>query len=99
MKVAYHPEAQKELDETGAFYESRIPGLGGRFVDEVERASALLEEFPEIGRQLDRVFRQLSLRRYPYSLIYSAESDCVWIVAVAHNRRRPGYWRRRVGGT
>lgn len=95
MRVEFHPEARWEVEETGNYYESRMTGLGERFVEELERASDLLAEFPEIGRRLEGVFRQLFLHRYPYSLIYSVEAQRIWIVAVAHHRRRPGYWRRR----
>ena len=95
MKSEFHPEAEQEFIEASVFYESRVPGLGERFIAEVERAAELLTERPEIGQRIDQVFRRMVLRRFPYLLIYSVEAEEIRIVAVAHQRRPPGYWRGR----
>ena len=95
MKVKFHPAAEKELIETSAFYDNEVPGLGERFVAEVERAITLVVERPNIGEKIDKGRRRMVLARFPYSLIYSTESNDLWILAIAHQRRHPGYWRGR----
>ena len=95
MKAEFHREAEQEFIEASVFYDWRVPGLGESFIAEVERAAELLTQRPEIGQRLDQVFRRMVLRRFPYLLIYSIEPEKIWIVAVAHQRRRPGYWRGR----
>jgi plasmid stabilization system protein ParE len=92
MGVGYHPEASQELVAAALFYHEQAPGLGGEFLDEVEHTESFLVQFPAVGRVLRGDIRRLSLRRFPYDLIYQLRGDHLWILAVAHQRRRPGYW-------
>jgi len=96
VKAVFHPKATEEFIEASLFYGRQVPGLGGAFVTEVERSVKLLVDQPEIGQIIDAELRRLVLYRFPYSLIYSIERNKIWIVAVAHQRRRPGYWRARL---
>lgn len=96
MKVEFHPAASDEVDDSAAHYEGLIGGLGTRFIEEVERASELLESYPEIGQELDSDIRHFVLADFPHSLIYAIEPGLVWVLAVAHHKRRPGYWKNRV---
>jgi toxin ParE1/3/4 len=95
MNLEFHPEAELELIETAEYYESQVPGLGERFESEVRRAIDLLLAHPEIGSQADPVLRKLVLNRFPFTLFYSMTSEVLRIEVVAHQRRRPEYWRSR----
>jgi plasmid stabilization system protein ParE len=95
MRLEFHPEAELELIEAAVFYNLQVPGLGTRFEAEVIRATRLLLEQPQIGRPADPNLREFSLRRFPFTLIYSATEETLRIEAVAHQRRLPGYWRAR----
>ena len=95
MKVVFHPAASDEIVETTAYYEDEVPGLGDGFITEVKKVIEVLNDQPEIGQRVGEQFRRIILARFPYSLIYSIESDRIWVVAVAHHRRRPGYWQGR----
>ena len=96
MRLEFHPEAEQEFLESVSRYEAEVPGLGERFDAEVQKASALLLEYPEIGPPVEGELRKLVLDRFPYYLIYSLSSETVHIVAVAHERRKPGYWFERI---
>ncbi len=96
MRLEFHPEAEQEFVESVSRYEAEVPGLGERFDAEVQKASALLLEYPEIGPPVEGELRKLVLDRFPYYLIYSRSSETVHIVAVAHERRKPGYWLERI---
>ena len=96
MNLEFHPEAELELTEAALYYELEVPGLGERLGAEVRRATDLLLEQPELGHRIDPDLRQLVLRRFPFTLIYSASPGVLYVVAVAHDKRRPGYWRTRV---
>jgi hypothetical protein len=72
-----------------------VPGLGSRFIDELEVMEALLTERSAIGEQIDKKFRCAVFRKYPFSLIYTVQEARILVVAVAHQRRLPGYWRDR----
>lgn len=96
MTVGFHPIADQELTEAGRFYEGRAEGLGSRFLDAAERAVQLLEVHPELGRPLSKSIRGLPVPQFPYTVVYRIESDRLFVVAVAHFRRRPKYWTGRV---
>lgn len=96
MKLEFHPEAEVELIEAAAHFELQVPGLGERFEAEVRRAMEILLEHPEIGAPADPGLRRLVLNRFPFTLYYSATPDVLRIEVVAHQNRRPGYWRTRV---
>ncbi|MBI1733411.1 MAG: type II toxin-antitoxin system RelE/ParE family toxin [Gammaproteobacteria bacterium] len=96
MYAELHPDADREFIEHALFYERREPGLGHRFIDEIERGIALLVSQPQIGPELDEELRYFVLDDFPFSLIYRIEPERIWIVAVAHQSRRPGYWRERI---
>ena len=72
--------------------EQRVAGLGRRFYAEVRRTENLIARFPESSQELSPGLRKRALRTFPFSLIYSIEKDGLLILAVAHQRRRPGYW-------
>ena len=96
MKYEFHPEAELELYEAATFYEVGMSGLGDDFSDEVERVINLLLEHPELGAQVDEHLRHFVLRRFPFSVVYAATEDRVYIVAIAHGSREPEYWKTRV---
>jgi toxin ParE1/3/4 len=96
MKAEFHPTASDEIVETTAYYEGEVPGLGDRFIAEVESITEVLCDQPNIGQSVGDKLRRILLARFPYSLIYSIESERIWVIAVAHHRRRPGYWQERL---
>lgn len=89
------PLAEEELGEAAAYYEAAKRGLGDRFLDDVQAVIKALHRNPEIGHRLDAHLRRALLRNFPYALIYALEKEGLLIVAVSHQRRRPGYWARR----
>jgi toxin ParE1/3/4 len=97
MNYEFHPEAEQEFIETAARYELEIPGLGTRFGAEVNRVIELLLDNPKIGALIDKEMRHFVLRRFPHSIIYAVVSESLYILAVAHGSREPGYWQLRKG--
>jgi len=95
MVVEFHPAAEQELDAAAEFYEELQEGLGQGLLDEVEDVCALISEYSAIGRKVDRLHRTVPLRRFPFALFYRTSGMRLQVVAVAHERKRPGYWRSR----
>jgi len=95
MRIEFHPKASEELETSSRFYEAKVIGLGNEFLDEVERMIKVLNDTPMLGIELENPFRRAVLRRFPFSLIYTAEENVLWIVAVAHQKLKPGYWKAR----
>jgi toxin ParE1/3/4 len=96
MTPVFHPAAEQELAAAMEIGEERGWGLGAELLIEVRRIVALLCETPNIGEPLDLRRRRFPLRRFPFGLIYRVEGDTLRILALAHRRQRPGYWRGRV---
>ena len=88
--------AEEEMTEAAIFYEDQAHGLGSEFLDDVQSSIDRLRDNPMIGHALTGELRRSLLSRFPYSLIYVIKPDDLLIIAVAHQRRRPGYWRERV---
>jgi len=95
VRATFHPAAAQELTAAAQGYEQRAAGLGREFNAEAKRAAALLCQTPLIGEPLDPTHRRFPLRRFPFALIFRVDGDALRIVAVAHRRRRPNYWRGR----
>ena len=96
MQVELHPDADRELIEHALFYERSEPGLGSCFLSEIESGIGLLLSQPDMGFSLDDELRAFFLNNFPFTLVYKAETERLWIVAVAHQRRRPDYWQERL---
>ena len=93
--VGFHPEAEAEFIAAAQRYEGQAENLGLDFIAAVERTYRRLMTFPESGHLFGRRLRRVLVPGFPYGLLYRAEPDQIFIVAVAHLRRRPGYWRHR----
>jgi toxin ParE1/3/4 len=87
------------MTEAALFYESAAAGLGDDFLDDVQYAIDSVRERPNVGVMVGHGFRRFLLRRFPFSIIYAPEPKQIVVLAVAHQRRAPGYWRRRKPST
>ena len=88
--------AEEEMTEASLFYEKAAQGLGSDFLDDVQHAIKIVRSHPLIGHDLHDGFRRMLLSKFPFYLIYAIALNEVIIVAVAHQRRRPEYWKERV---
>lgn len=97
MRHELHPEALREYDDAAAWYEEQRSGLGGEFSDAIEAAVRTILADPGRFQPLDAGLRIFRLKRFNYHLIYrwSPEKDLIFILAIAHQRRQPDYWRLR----
>ena len=77
-------------------YSRRIePGLGTRFLEAVEYATARALAYPLAGTTAQNRTRRVFLRDFPFALVYRSDEHGITIYALAHHARRPGYWRSR----
>ena len=89
--------ASDEFAEAVRWYEIRRAGLGGEFFDAVAATLSLIETNPEIGTAIspDGQTRRTLVTRFPYQVVYRIRPIEIVIVAIAHVKRRPGYWKNR----
>ena len=96
MIVSISPEAERELIDGALFYaEQAKTELGLAFIVEFERALNALRENPNLGAPWRATTRRFPLRRFPYSVLYVIKGSELQVIALAHQRRLPGYWANR----
>jgi plasmid stabilization system protein ParE len=93
--ISLRPEAEAELAEAIDWYETRGTGLGAEFLRAVEAAVANVARNPLAYPVIENEIRRAPVRRFPYSLMYSANQDEIVIVACFHGRRDPKLWKAR----
>ena len=97
MRLELHPSADAEFAAQVEYYEDEQPGLGQRFYREVIGCLDWIAENPMVPR-LRRNYRRVNLKVFPFHVAYAVEGDLVWVLAIAHGYRRPGYWMKRMSG-
>ena len=95
LEIEFHEHADEELKAATIFYESRQSGLGAILLQRISEGCGLLRARPLAGRVMFDDFRRILIRQFPYSLVYRLERDRIYLIAVAHLSRRPGYWKER----
>jgi toxin ParE1/3/4 len=94
--IIFHRAARRELDEAIAEYEFRRPSLGIELLAAVQAAQTRIQQHPKIGSRYKKTkFRKFVLPRFPYNVFYLELNDCLWIAALAHQKRKPDYWITR----
>jgi plasmid stabilization system protein ParE len=95
VTVHFHPAARAELQDALRWYEERSPVAAMAFASEVESAIHRFADKPLHFPAAEHGTRRCLLRRFPYSVFYKIRQDSVMVIAVAHQKRRPVYWRDR----
>ena len=95
VPVVVHADAETEIEEAAVWYEERRPGLGLEFVAAIDRAVLDIGENPHRFPVWKPPWRRAVLRRFPFLVFFEVEEGRVTVMAVAHAKRRPGYWVAR----
>lgn len=97
----FHPEARAEFVADVDLYDAREVGVGSGSEVAVRGAIDAAVDSPEswaVRHGWDRqpVVRSKGVNGFPYRVMYFVADELLTIVAVAHAKRRPGYWRERL---
>jgi plasmid stabilization system protein ParE len=95
MRVKLHPDARAELRAARKWYYERSPLSAFAFAQTVNSAISKIRDAPNTYPLADDGTRKFTLQRFPFSIFYRTEETEIAIVAVAHQKRRPGYWSTR----
>jgi toxin ParE2 len=96
MQSRFLKPAEGEVDEAVTYFDEQRSGLGDRFEQDLFDSVRFITEYPHAGQPIRKLVRKFPLRTFRYNLIYVIDAEVIVIVAVAHHRRRPGYWRGRL---
>lgn len=94
-RVEYFPEARRDLDEALDWYLQRSLTAAEAFLTEIDHGIQLIRETPQMWPQFEGNSRRYVLRKFPFSIIFRQVDDLIQVIAVAHQKRRPGYWSKR----
>ena len=89
------PEAEEDLLDAYRWYEERVPGLGLRFLESVERALGQIERSPQLYAAVHEGVRRALIQTFPYGIYYSFEGERSVVLAVVHSSRHPRVWMER----
>jgi plasmid stabilization system protein ParE len=96
VKYVFSEWAMEELDEASMHYEKQSVGLGIEFLDEIDRAIQWIIAFPEASERIVKNVRLYQVKRFPYAIVYYVKDETVHVIAVMHQHRKPGYWKKRL---
>ena len=94
-QVLIHPAALAEAETAERWYGERSESAATEFLAEIDRALSAITESPDRWPVYLASTRRFLLKRFPFAVVYRDLDSYIHIVAVAHGRRRPGYWKAR----
>jgi plasmid stabilization system protein ParE len=94
-RLVLRPQAEAELLDARDWYEDQLPGLGGMFAAEVDRAFGTVLQAPLACPRVHGEIRRALVRRFPYAIYFRAMPDEIVVLAVIHGRRHARHWQPR----
>ena len=94
--VDIHPEAVAEAQAANRWYRERSVSAAEAYLAELDRAVEAIAENPEMWPRYVHGTRRYIFHRFPFYLVYREAAGNIEIIAVAHGRRKPGYWKSRM---
>ena len=95
MRIEFHPDATAELEASADWYSERSPGASRNFLVAIDVALASIVQDPRRLFRVDERHQACSVVKFPFQIVYRHDPNRILIVAIAHAKRRPGYWRDR----
>ncbi len=101
MKLRLLDAAKEEMRESARWYEDKRSGLGDEFLDAVHHALESIEDKPKRCAKIDTAYperevRRCLLKRFPFAIVFEVMPEEILVVAVAHGKRKPQYWKDRL---
>lgn len=93
--LSFHSDALQEAEAAKDWYAERSELAARAFVTELARAVHRVRESPNRWPRYGSSARRYIFQRFPFSLIYRTNDEIIEILAVAHRKRKPGYWKSR----
>jgi len=91
-----HTLAWREVDEADVWYLSRDYDTSVEFLSDLDAALEAISDAPQRWPKYLHGTRRFVMQRFPFSVVYLDGPEFIAIVAVAHSKRRPGYWKGRL---
>ena len=96
MTLEFHPEATQELDDAAEWYLGRSTKAAQEFAFSIRNAMSEIQNQPARFAMIHGGLRTYRMLRFPFQIIFRIDLKSIFIVAIAHAKRKPGYWHERV---
>jgi len=94
-EIIFHPDTVHEIKESYEWYQNQAEGLGDDFLAELESVFKAIKELPNTWPKFSMNCRRFLLSKFPFSVIYRTKNNSIFVLAITHNSRKPGYWEKR----
>jgi len=95
-QIIFFPQAEREMIEAAAFYDSHKQGLGREFLSMIKKGTDAIAHSPMAYPIQRNEIRRILVHRFPYGILYRVEEKQIVIIAIMHLHRAPDYWKHRV---
>ncbi len=96
LDIEFHPDVAQEIKSSYQWYQNQTDGLGQDYLKELESSFQTIRELPNTWPKFQKGFRRFLLSKFPFSVVYQSNENTIFVVAVMHNSRKPGYWNERI---
>ena len=96
LPVSFHPAAADEAEAALVWYAARSPRAAGRFLEALADTIEAVSRSPQQFALFHAGTRRALLRHFPFYVVFRETSNSIEVMAIAHAKRRPGYWRKRL---
>lgn len=96
LPLAFHPDARQDALEAYQWYFKRSPQAAKAFQEELQEAGFAIQRSPARWAGYRWGTRRYLMKRFPFVIVYRVTAEQIQVAAVAHGRRKPGYWKARV---
>jgi plasmid stabilization system protein ParE len=94
--IGFLTEAENEMYSAIDYYDNEAESLGDRFLDEIKLAFQKIQKNPQRWMILEDNIHKFILRKFPFNIFYKIDPDYIVIIAIAHQKRKPNYWKSRI---
>ncbi len=96
LPISFHPDARREAEAAFDYYSERSASAADAFYQALAASQTAIQDSPQSWATYLYGTRRFLLNRFPYLVVYRATDEQIEIVAIAHGRRKPGYWAKRI---
>jgi len=96
LNVIVRSSAENDITEAIKWYDKQLPGLGTRFLNDIDQIINLIKDNPKLYSKVYKNFRRALLNKFPFGIYYVLESNKVIVISVYHEKRNPKSWKKRV---
>jgi len=96
LQILIRPEAEADLADAFAYYESCQTGLGDAFLSSVKSSLDIALQQPDLYPKVYKNLHRVLTHRFPFGIFYIADASMLVVIACLHVRRSPGAWRDRL---